>query len=441
MVREILTASGKNDSLGQPQFAYYLTNNVYEKEFVMQEDTDDERTITIFRDFLGMNISCISCHDGAGHVDQVNLWLASRTRRQFWQQSAFLGKTHTVLLRGPGGGQGAEFQINDTGLGYNMREHSIARPPRYGGDSTPTFLLTGDKADPGLDPREELARILTASPQFARATVNRFWAHFMTVGLVDPPDGFDLARLDPHHPPRKPWGIQPSNPELLEAMAADFRSHGCSLRRLMRLIASSSAYQLSSEFDGEWQDTWATYYARKLARPLEAEELYDSLVKATGVSDAIIKYSGSQNNIVGGTPDQDHAEKESQQKVGRLMELSSTDDLTGDNLKSLRYWLSAFGLRKPVPPSLLQPVLMMNHEVVKRRIGDNDGRLAKLLSADPKISPAKLVEELYLAVLSRFPRPEEVRMLEGRLAGAGRRAAAEDIEWVQLNKLEFLFNY
>jgi hypothetical protein len=441
MVQEILTASGKNDSLGEPQFAYYLTNNVYEKEFVMQEDTDDERTITIFRDFLGMNISCISCHDGAGHVDKINLWLAGRTRRQFWQQSAFLGKTHTVLLRGPGGGQGAEFQINDWGPGYNMREHSIARPPRYGGDSAPAFLLTGESAKSRLDPRDELARILTSSPQFARATVNRFWAHFMTVGLVDPPDAFDLARLDPRRPPPKPWLLQPSDPELLEALAADFRTHGYSLRRLMRLIATSSAYQLSSEFDGEWRDAWATYYARKLARPLQAEELYDSIVKATGVADPIVKYSGAQNNIVGGSADQDHADKESQQKAGRLIELSSTDDLGGDDLKSLRYWLSAFGLRKQAPPSLLQPVLMMNHEVVKRRIGDKNGLIAKLFSADPNISPSKVIEALYLAVLSRLPRAEEVQLLKARMKGADPRTATEDIEWALLNKLEFLFNY
>jgi hypothetical protein len=441
MVRDILTASGKDDSLGQPLFAYYLTNNVYEKEFVMQEDTDDERTITIFRDFLGMNISCISCHDGKGHVDKINLWLAPRTRPQFWKQSAFLGKTHTVLLRGPGGGQGAEFEINDWGPGYNVREHSIARPPRSGSDATPTFLLTGERAEPGRDSRDELARILTANPQFARATVNRFWAHFMTVGLVDPPDTFDLARLDPRRPPPKPWTIQPSDPGLLEALAADFRSHGYSLRHLMRTIVTSSAYQLSSEFDGEWKDNWASYYARKLARPLSAEELYDSVLRATGVTDPIIKYSGAQNNIIGGKPEEDHADKDSQQKAQRIIELSTTDDLGGDSLKGLRYWLSAFGLRKQVLPSLLEPVLMMNHEVIKRRISDKDGLVARLLCEDPNIGPEKLIEELYLTVLSRYPRPDEVRELESSLWGMDRRAAAEDMEWVLLNKLEFLFNY
>jgi hypothetical protein len=209
----------------------------------------------------------------------------------------------------------------------------------------------------------------------------------------------------------------------------------------MRAIVASSTYQLSSEFDGEWKDSWASYYARKLARPLSAEELYDSVVRATGVSDPIVKYSGAQNNIIGGKPEEDHADKESQQKAQRIIVLSTTDDLGGDGLKSLRYWLSAFGLRKQVLPSLLEPVLMMNHEVIKRRISDKDGLVARLLCEDPNIGPEKLIEELYLTVLSRYPRQDEIRELEGGLWGMDRRTAAEDMEWVLLNKLEFLFNY
>lgn len=91
MVSDMLTASGKNNALGQPGFDIFLTDNVYEKEFIEEEDTNDERTVAIFSNFLGVNVSCISCHDGKGHVDKINLWLTSRTRPEFWEHAAFLG--------------------------------------------------------------------------------------------------------------------------------------------------------------------------------------------------------------------------------------------------------------------------------------------------------------------------------------------------------------
>lgn len=434
MIRDMLTMSGKYNALGQAGTSFYLINNVYEKEFVMQEDTDDERTVTIFSDFLGMNLSCISCHDGAGHVDKINLWLSRRKREQFWQEAAFLGKTHTVL-------HGSEFEVNDLGPGYNMREHSIARPPRYGGPPGPAFILTGEKPHPGKDPREEMARLITAHPQFARAAVNRFWDHFMGMGLVEPIDGFDPARLDPRNPPPKPWTIQPSNPELLEALSNDFRSHGYNLRRLFKLITESSAYQLSSDFRGEWKDSYANYYARKLARPLGAEELYDAIVKATEVADNIVKYSGQQNDIAGGG-ELDFTEKASQRKVKYVMDLSTPEDMAGKELGGVRYWLSAFGLRKgATSPSLLQPMLLMNHDVVKKRITDGHSYLARLLESNPPLSDEKLIEDLFLRTLSRYPHSQEVALLSGQLKSGDRQAAAQDIEWVLLNKLDFIFNY
>jgi hypothetical protein len=61
--------------------------------------------------------------------------------------------------------------------------------------------------------------MITSNPQFSRATVNLIWSKLMTVGFVEPWDGFDLARIDPKNPPPKPWTVQPNNPELMEALA------------------------------------------------------------------------------------------------------------------------------------------------------------------------------------------------------------------------------
>src|SRR6266571_2425128 len=94
------------------------------------------------------------------------------------------------------------------------------------------------------------------------------WQKLMVVGLVEPYDGFDLRRLDPKNPPPAPWTIQPANPELLEALAEDFRTHNYSIHRVIRTIMKSNAYQLSTAFPGEFKNVYIPYYARRFARVL-----------------------------------------------------------------------------------------------------------------------------------------------------------------------------
>ena len=111
--------------------------------------------------------------------------------------------------------------------------------------------MTGEKPRPGEDPRKALARILPSHIQFARAAVNLLWAKLMVVGLVEPTDGFDLMRLDSKNPPPKPWTLQPANPELLQALAEDFRANNYSVQRVIKTVMKSNAYQLSTSFPGD----------------------------------------------------------------------------------------------------------------------------------------------------------------------------------------------
>ena len=144
-------------------------------------------------------------------------------------------------------------------------------------------MFTGERPNPAKHPRPEFARMLTSDPQFARATVNLLWSEMFGVGIVEPVFAFDLARLDPKNPPPAPWALQPTHPELLEALGQYFRDNNYSLRSVLKLIAKSNAYQLSSQFPGEWKADYAPYFARKFVRRLKAEEVYDSLVTATNV--------------------------------------------------------------------------------------------------------------------------------------------------------------
>jgi hypothetical protein len=82
----------------------------------------------------------------------------------------------------------------------------------------------------------------------------------------------------------------------------------------------------------------------------------------------------------------------------------------------------------------------MNGKAINARITSKDGRVAKLIAA--KTSDTKIIEELYLATLSRFPTENE--MMTALLSfGKAKdpQKEAEDLLWALLNSKEFLFNH
>jgi hypothetical protein len=143
---------------------------------INQTDTHDEVSILFGKIFLGINLSCIGCHNGGGHLEKVNVYLSRKKRTDFYQQSAFFGRTRYIQWIDETEFRMGLITVDDLGTGYNSKEESMLRMKRTGGANTPKFILTDEAARPGEDPREELARMLTAHPQFARATVNLFWS-------------------------------------------------------------------------------------------------------------------------------------------------------------------------------------------------------------------------------------------------------------------------
>ena len=134
--------------------------------------------------------------------------------------------------------------VDDLGKGYDTKEESMLRMRRTGGPNTPKFILTDEAARPGHEPREELARMLTAHPQFARATRESVLVEADGRRVRGTQDEFDLARQDPNSVP-KGWDVQPSHPELLDKMAADFRQNNYSLHKL---FAADLQFQRVSAF-------------------------------------------------------------------------------------------------------------------------------------------------------------------------------------------------
>ncbi len=425
LVEDLLTASALSNWYVGP--ASYLARWVVIGNTcadTVHEDTSDEIAIHAYRHFLGLNLQCFSCHDGKGHLEKINLWAAGRKRQEVWQQAAFFGKTR-VLRRVEISTDRDEYRIDDRGEGYDAAARTVVRIPRNGkGMVEPVFLLTGEKPDPTRPLRPQFARMLTSHPQFARAAVNLYWAELMGVGIVDPPWEFDLERLDPKRPPPAPWSVQPTHPELLEALARDFREHGYDWQRLMKLVVKSSAYQLSSRFPGEWKDAYAPYYARKFVRRLTAEEMYDAIVKSTEIYTSF---------PVRGTD----------MRARFAAEMRSPEDFRP--YKDINFFLESFGQtnrdysERTNEGAITQAILLMNGPFVRGQVKASPGSfLARLL--DQNLPDDEVIAELYWRFLSRPPEAAEAGMARD-LVRANRRQGFEDLQWVLINKLEFLFNY
>ncbi len=430
-VRGLLTATTASNFNSAPaNFLIRFYVDEPDQSTVNHEDTYDELAIRTTKMFLGINLECISCHSGAHHLEKINLWLTERERTDLWKQAAFFGK---VRMYRPYGDLVDEFVLSNEGKGYNIKSQSVLRLPRYETDTTPTFLLTGEKPRPGEDPREAYARMITGHVQFARATVNLIWAELFGIGIVDPPLDFDLARYGPNVKIPEPWAPQTIHAELLDALARDFQEHHFDLRYLIRLMVTSSAYQLSHRFEAPWKPEYVSYFARRLVRRLPAEQVWDALSQATGVFNEM--NSGDYGEVGG--------EKVKGEKVKYVIQTVSPDDLD----PKLRRLLASFGLddrtlgTKSLGSSVVQSAILLNSGLVKEKIRIQEkNRLYNLLNAEPQKPNAEIVEELFLATLSRFPLKEEA-VFGARLLAEHHSQGAEDLLWVLINKPEFLLNY
>ena len=260
----------------------------------------------------------------------------------------------------------------------------------------------------GTDPRETLAEWLLTpeNPFLARAMANRVWGQFLGRGIVHPVDDFRATN-------------PPVNPELLDALAADFAGHDFDLRHLMRRIMNSRLYQLSSlPNKTNVQDT--SSFSRFYRRRISAENLHDILVQVSGVESGF-------NNL---------------RWDARSVELWTT--------RMDSALLESFGLPNssencPVErddrPSMVQALHLMNSDKLQAKLADKNGRAAKLGREDKPSD--EVVNELYLALYSRWPSDEEKRVaLEAFKGGdAKRHEAVEDIIWALINTAEFVFNH
>ena len=385
-VREMLTAVG--DTTVRPAGNFWHPAI----DFMLKKFEINKAVPTITRLFLGKRLECAECH---------NHPLENLTQDDFYGVAAFLARTQVKH----GYGQYRRVWYN-TRVGEVL--HPVTKQP-----VAPKFL-EGDtpKIPEGADRRQFLADWITRDQklQFARATVNRVWAEYFGVGIVDPFDDFRSTNA-------------PSHPALLDRLAEHFIDSGFRFKALHRLVLNSTTYQLgshTSDRPGGEDPLEDRLFARYTPRRLPAEVLLDAIVQVTEVPQEFRNYpvgTSSKNLIASiGSP----------------------------------YFLTTFGFPRrdtmeprETTPSLSQALHLMNGDRMRAKVESANNFLEEMLEREPEDS--QIVETLYLRAYARPPTKAQsgriTRYLaDEKAAGRDRRRAWEHVLWALLNSKEFQLN-
>lgn len=382
VAHQVLTASGSTTENGAANF------------YVLHQDPQDMAE-TVSMTFLGMAINCARCHD-----HPLEKW----TNDQYYGLANLFAR-----VRAKGNDDERVVFVSDWGDLVQPRTGK-PQPPRPLDAEPVSFEEPADR-------REYLAQWLTSpeNPYFAKAVINRVWANFFGIGIVEPVD--DLRATNP-----------PSNAVLFDALEQDFIRYGYDLRRTMRLILSSQTYQRSSvPIAGNEADT--RYFSHYLPRRLKAEVLLDA------VSQATLAPTKFPNTPLG----------------TRATQLA--------DVKVDSYSLDTFGrpdrlqtceCERTDMPSMKQVLHLLNGEMLNDKLarmadekqGFTQNRIGQAIEND--LPDEQIVEEAYLATLGRPPTGEERKEMLAALADvpvADRRIAVEDLYWGLMTSNEFLFQH
>lgn len=429
MVREMIAATGPH-SWNQGELNWMVGGRISGGPVNDIWDGQAKRAAEMF---LGLgHMDCLLCHSGRGHLDELSLWGRATSRQTAWGYAAFFSKSS--LARTP---DSRVMQANDypwavnenpAAPGYRLNTTTGNRPARQPIGTTtvaaPLYPFSNRGPANGEAWRAAMGREITSDFQFARATVNYIWKEFFNRGIVEPLDQFDPARLDPDNPPTEPgWGLQPSNATLLRDLAQRFRDDNFDLKKLMRLIVNSEAYQLSSRYSGEWNPTWEPLFARHLARRLTGEELADAVALASN-----IPMSYTQDGLT--------FQWAMQSPEPFRMRVANTNFIL-----SFLPGNRDDEDRRPDLSSQQMLSLMNDNFVIQRTRATGTGAAASLLQKALPGTDEQLVNMLFLNVLSRLPSEAERTASSNYLRSGNRTQKAQSLLWSLYNKVDFVFNY
>ena len=391
--QSLLTVKGSNLNKGAANY------------FVLHKDVTDLMETTAVT-FMGMSLTCARCHN-----HPMEKW----TQDQYWGMASMFARI------GIKNGDIANEVIVET---YPVGE--VLHPRK--GVAMPGAPLDAPamKAGNSEDPRVVFSQWLTAkeNPFFSRAIVNRVWRNFMGRGLIEAED--DLRVTNPA-----------SNPALLDALAEDFIKDGYDMKKLMRKIVLSAAYQRSS-LPNAMNENDDRFYSRFLPRRLKAEILLDACSEVTGVPtpfNQILSRAGDAKTAYAGYP-----------KGLRALQLP-------DASVASRF-LDAFGrperaqacsCERQQDSTVGQALHVFNGNTLNEKLRSKEFLGLQWISEN--LSSEKIIERVFLRALSRKPNADELSRFLKIMAEAdpkdpkSKQESIEDLVWAVLTSKEFVFNH
>jgi hypothetical protein len=335
------------------------------------------------RIFLGLQIQCAQCHD-----HPFDHW----TQRDFWGYAAFFAR-----LQQPEQPNLPQQDLVELAAGeVTLPESEEVIAPKY---------PSGRVAETRRDSRRVQLSIWMASrdnPYLARAAVNWAWAHMFGRGIVNPVDD-----LGAHNPP--------SHPQLLDDLGLYFTRHGFDLKELLRVIAMTEAYQLSSVANDT--EPPPEFFARMAVKTLTPAQLYDSLGRTLVRREPPASPFGQQQRSI-------LFDQRRRSFISRMS--TESRDVT------------------EYEQGLPQALMLMNGPVITEATNSDQSALLASLEA-PFFSDKQRLEVLFLATLSRLPtEPEQQKFLTYLKDGGptkDSKRAASDVLWALLNSGEFAVNH
>jgi Protein of unknown function (DUF1549)/Protein of unknown function (DUF1553) len=427
IVTELVTATGTNSAggpRGGKKGAWFPSDDSGDESRVngavnwtlRYEQAPQDLAGVASKTFLGVQIQCAQCHDHKTEKwKQDDFWrfaaAFARTRVQRLDDDKAMGQIRKVELidlerAAP------RFQKND-----DLSALASAKPAALDG------TLLGE----GKHVREAMAAWITGrdNPYFARALTNRLWGLFLGRGFSDP-----VNDMRPSNPPQAE--------AVLDGLAKDFASHGYDVRRVIRTIALSEAYQVLPGTPAS-ADPENKLWSRFRLTPLGPEELLNAIFQATSI-EAAAQHAGFANK--------DQLRFQLVRRYSFLFDVDedadspSYDGNVSQALALLNGSLVGIG-SSAIPGSALEEVLEASgtdaqkiEKLTLRTLGraptsDEVERWTKYVASPPPVgAPAAA------------PKPgDPLRRLGRRPNVDPRRAAFEDVFWALLNSSEFAFNH
>jgi len=399
MVYELITATGSTKP-GTDNFNG-ATNFLVDK---VNEDNAVLATSSTSRIFLGLQVQCTQCHN-----HPFNEW----KQQKFWEFNAFFRQTRGLrrFIDGTNDIDHAELvdedyagEVNDPNdalIFYELR-NGLTRV------AYPVFIDGTEVAPSGyvsdVNRRQELARLMMSSPYLDKMYVNRMWSHFLGYGFTKPID--DLGEHNPV-----------SHPQLLDYLSDEIRQHSYDPKQLIEWITLSKAYRLSAQITpaneidnpalGE-MPKFSHFYLRQM----RAEELYQSLITASGAAG---KGSYSQQ------------EQERRRWLSQFVVAFGTDE---------------GGEATTFNGSIPQALMLFNGDLIKRAVDTGAGTFVNRIASSRKSLNDK-VHHLFQTGMARRATRDELMIAKKLLfARSGdEEAMLQDLWWAILNSNEFIMQH